>query len=309
MGRHPRADRRRSGGVQRLYTRGGEDVSTVLPRHRRGDRLRRRARRRAAGAPRGGGGAVQRSAAAAQPQDRDAQDAEGASGASSGSTTLLWLEGEDLRARRFDERRARLEAWMAERPRQRFDLSPLVPFHRLGAARPSSREQMRQDGIEGLMLKRARQPLCRRPAQGTVVQVEARSDAGRLRADVRPARPRQAQRPSTRTSPSAAGARRTEARAGAGRQGLFRLHRRGAALARQMGARPHDQPLRPGAARSATAWCWRSPSTPSQRSTRHKSGVAMRFPRINRIRCDKPAAEADSVDNLLALIGVEKAAD
>jgi DNA ligase-1 len=31
----------------------------------------------------------------------------------------------------------------------------------------------------------------------------------------------------------------------------------------------------------------------------------MRFPRINRIRTDKPPAEADSVANLLALIGVE----
>jgi len=32
-----------------------------------------------------------------------------------------------------------------------------------------------------------------------------------------------------------------------------------------------------------------------QRSTRHKSGVAMRFPRINRIRWDKPAGEADEL--------------
>jgi DNA ligase 1 len=35
-----------------------------------------------------------------------------------------------------------------------------------------------------------------------------------------------------------------------------------------------------------------------QRSTRHKSGVAMRFPRINRIRWDKPAAEADRLETL-----------
>jgi DNA ligase-1 len=35
-----------------------------------------------------------------------------------------------------------------------------------------------------------------------------------------------------------------------------------------------------------------------QRSTRHKSGVAMRFPRINRIRWDKPAAEADRIERL-----------
>ncbi len=36
-------------------------------------------------------------------------------------------------------------------------------------------------------------------------------------------------------------------------------------------------------------------------STRHKSGLAMRFPRINRIRWDKPAAEADKLDVLQRL--------
>ncbi|MGE3916546.1 MAG: cisplatin damage response ATP-dependent DNA ligase [Hyphomicrobiaceae bacterium] len=39
-----------------------------------------------------------------------------------------------------------------------------------------------------------------------------------------------------------------------------------------------------------------------QRSSRHKSGVAMRFPRISRIRWDKPAAEADRLEQLKALI-------
>jgi DNA ligase-1 len=37
-------------------------------------------------------------------------------------------------------------------------------------------------------------------------------------------------------------------------------------------------------------------------SKRHKSGVAMRFPRIARIRTDKPAEEADRIDTLLAMI-------
>ena len=37
------------------------------------------------------------------------------------------------------------------------------------------------------------------------------------------------------------------------------------------------------------------------RSTRHKSGLAMRFPRISRIRTDKPANEADHIATLLAL--------
>ncbi|MCO4053466.1 MAG: cisplatin damage response ATP-dependent DNA ligase [Bosea sp.] len=39
-----------------------------------------------------------------------------------------------------------------------------------------------------------------------------------------------------------------------------------------------------------------------QRSTRHKSGVAMRFPRINRIRWDKPPREADRMDTIEAML-------
>ena len=38
------------------------------------------------------------------------------------------------------------------------------------------------------------------------------------------------------------------------------------------------------------------------RSSRHKSGVAMRFPRINRIRDDKPAVEADHLSTLQAML-------
>jgi DNA ligase-1 len=40
----------------------------------------------------------------------------------------------------------------------------------------------------------------------------------------------------------------------------------------------------------------------AQRSTRHRSGVALRFPRISRIRADKPAHEADRLETLLATI-------
>ena len=40
-----------------------------------------------------------------------------------------------------------------------------------------------------------------------------------------------------------------------------------------------------------------------QRSTRHRSGVAMRFPRISRIRWDKPAREADELATLARMLG------
>ena len=37
-------------------------------------------------------------------------------------------------------------------------------------------------------------------------------------------------------------------------------------------------------------------------SRRHKSGLAMRFPRISRIRTDKPAAEADTIETLKRMV-------
>ncbi len=40
----------------------------------------------------------------------------------------------------------------------------------------------------------------------------------------------------------------------------------------------------------------------AQRSSRHKSGVALRFPRINRIRWDKPAAEAATLDDMMVFL-------
>jgi DNA ligase-1 len=48
-----------------------------------------------------------------------------------------------------------------------------------------------------------------------------------------------------------------------------------------------------------------------QRSTRHKSGLAMRFPRISRLRWDKPPREADrlqTLEKMLARIETGRAA-
>ena len=41
----------------------------------------------------------------------------------------------------------------------------------------------------------------------------------------------------------------------------------------------------------------------AQESSRHKSGYALRFPRIHRIRWDKPASEADRISSLEKLVG------
>jgi len=42
------------------------------------------------------------------------------------------------------------------------------------------------------------------------------------------------------------------------------------------------------------------------RSTRHKSGIAVRFPRILRWRTDKPAAEADTLQSALELLQIDQ---
>jgi DNA ligase-1 len=47
----------------------------------------------------------------------------------------------------------------------------------------------------------------------------------------------------------------------------------------------------------------------AQLSTRHKSGVALRFPRIARIRRDKPAEEADRLEMLMAHVDPRAPAD
>jgi DNA ligase-1 len=45
------------------------------------------------------------------------------------------------------------------------------------------------------------------------------------------------------------------------------------------------------------------------RSTRHKSGLAMRFPRISRLRWDKRPADADRIETLERLLGADAARD
>ena len=45
-----------------------------------------------------------------------------------------------------------------------------------------------------------------------------------------------------------------------------------------------------------------------QRSPRHKSGIAVRFPRMLRWRVDKPVEEADTLETLSALLGADRAA-
>jgi DNA ligase-1 len=205
---------------------------------------------------------------------------------------ILREGAEDLRGLAFAERRRRLEAWFARAPRPRLDLSPLVPFatwEELKALRDGARER----GIEGLMLKRADSPYVSGRPKGpwfkwkrgaltldTVLMYAQRGHGKR----------------SSFYSDYTFGAWRDGALVPVGKaysgftdEELVRLDRwvRNNTVQRW-------GPVREVAPEIVLEVAFDS----VHRSTRHKSGLAMRFPRIHRIRWDKPAGEADSLEAL-----------
>ena len=165
----------------------------------------------------------------------------------------------DLRPLPFAERRAALEALGARLDPERFDLSPLLPFATWDELAAPARRPARP-GHRGRDAEAPRQPLRPGPPEGPLVEMEARPARDRRRADVRPARPRQALGLLLRLHLRPLGRRP----AAAGRQGLLRLHRRRAGRARPLGPQQHRRALRPGPRRPRrarrTAWCSRSPS-------------------------------------------------
>jgi len=213
----------------------------------------------------------------------------------------LLLDGEDLRGLPFAERRRRLEAWHARVAPPRTDLSEVLAFPDKAALEATWRET-RDAGIEGLMLKRrdslyvAGRPKGqwfkwkRAPLTLDCVLMYAQRGSGKR---------------SSYYSDYTFGAWRDrpdgsrelvpvgKAYSGFTDAELLELDR---------WIRNHTLE-RYGPVRSVTpALVLEVAFDAAQRSTRHKSGVAMRFPRIHRIRWDKPAKEADRLETLLGLI-------
>jgi ATP-dependent DNA ligase len=213
----------------------------------------------------------------------------------------LMIAGEDLRPLPLSERRARLEAWHARARPPRTDVSPLIEagskaeLERLWAA-------TRESGIEGLMLKRRDSPYVagrpkglwwkwkRAPLTLDCVLMYAQRGSGKR---------------SSFYSDYTFGAWRT------GHGGEAELVPVGKAY---FGFTDEellqlDRWIRNNTMESFGPVLAVAPKLVFEvafdavaRSTRHKSGVAMRFPRIHRIRWDKPAEEADRLETLLAMI-------
>jgi len=219
----------------------------------------------------------------------------------------LNIEGEDLRQLPLSERRARLEAWHSRLAPARSDLSELI-----AVAGKAELERLwtatRATGIEGIMLKRrdsryiAGRPKGlwwkwkRAPLTLDCVLMYAQRGSGKR---------------SSYYSDYTFGAWRTAA------DGAAELVPVGKAyfgftdaelVTIDRWVRSHTIESYGPVRAVAPELVFEVAFDAVQRSTRHKSGVAMRFPRIRRIRWDKPAREADRLETLMAMLAADQGA-
>ncbi len=225
---------------------------------------------------------------------------------------LLALGGEDLRALSFLERRSRLERFIASLPPERFDLSPMLPFEsweQLAAARTSPVEFAAAENapaIEGVMIKRADSVYV--PGRPKGLWYKWKRDPFNIDAVLMYAQRGHGKRSSLYSDftfgvwrSGAAGDELVpvgKAYFGFTDEELKRLDK-------YVRENTIDRfgPVRVVTANKAQGLVLEIAFEGLQPSPRHKSGVAMRFPRISRLRWDKPAGDADRIETLMALIG------
>lgn len=208
---------------------------------------------------------------------------------------LLFDGAEDLRALPFDARRARLEAWFARTRPARMDLSPLIPFATMEEL-AQIRDGARAAAIEGLMLKRGDSPYTAGRTKGP--WWKWKRDPLTLDCVLMYAQRGHGKRSSFYSDYTFGVWKEGElvpvgkAYSGYTDQELAWLDKwiRDHTVARFGPVREVEKALVLEVAFDA-----------AQRSTRHKSGYALRFPRIARIRRDKPAGEADRIEAVAAL--------
>jgi DNA ligase-1 len=208
----------------------------------------------------------------------------------------LWLDGEDLRPLPLTTRRERLDTWFREQARPRLDLSPLLPFadwDELAELRAGARAR----GIEGLMLKLAASPYLAGRPKGPWFKWKR----GALTIDcVLMYAQRGHGKRSSLYSDYTFGAWRGPELVPVGKAYSGFTDEELTLLDRWVKSHTVN---RFGPVREVEAGLVLEIAFDAvQRSTRHKSGLAMRFPRIHRIRWDKPPAEADTVETLSALL-------
>ena len=228
----------------------------------------------------------------------------------------LLIDGqEDIRHLPFAERRQRLEAFLARLASQRFDLSPTIPFaswEELTSARAdpaSAGAGADAEAVEGCMIKRLDSPYL--PGRPKGYWWKWKREARLVDCVLMYAQRGHGKR-SSFYSDYTFGVWRV------GEGGGLELVPVGKAyfgftdeelIEIDKYVRKHTLnrfgPVREVTHTAESGLVFEVAFEGLQRSTRHKSGLAMRFPRINRIRWDKPPSEADPIEVLEALLPKE----
>ena len=209
---------------------------------------------------------------------------------------MLFEDSEDLRPLVFDERRARLESWFDRTRPARMDLSEQITFTTLDEL-AELRAHARAASIEGLMLKRADSPYV--PGRPKGLWWKWKRDPLTIDAVLMYAQRGHGKR-SSFYSDYTFGLWRGEELLPVGKAYFGFTDEELAFIDKWV---RNNTTNRFGPVREvARGLVFEVAFDAVQRSPRHKSGVALRFPRISRIRTDKPAAEADQLETLEKLI-------
>src|SRR5262245_390174 len=220
----------------------------------------------------------------------------------------LLIDGaEDLRGQPFTERRARLERFIARLNERRVDLSPLVAFaswDELADARANPAAAgagADAEAVEGIMLKRRGAPYP--PGRTRGPWWKWKRDPFIIDAVLMYAQRGSGKRSSyysdytfgvwTKAEDADVLVPVGKAYFGFTDEELMRIDR---FVRRNTVAR--FGPVREVVHAADEGLVFEVAFEGLQRSTRHRSGVAMRFPRINRLRWDKPPREADRLETL-----------
>lgn len=216
---------------------------------------------------------------------------------------VLALDGEDLRDRPLAQRRARLEA-LVSRGGERLHLSPIVAFRDWGELARLRADPPVGAAAEGLMLKRWDSPYLAGRPKGP--WFKWKRDPHVIDAVLMYAQRGHGKR-SSFYSDYTFGVWTDEGALSPVGKAYFGFTDEELKLLDKF-VRDHTTerfgPVRAVRAERDFGLVLEIAFEGLQRSTRHKSGVAMRFPRVSRIRWDKPAREADTLDAVMDLLDV-----